>query len=356
MLLTPTDIAFGLLLVGLLVALAVADFRSLILPDWLTALVAANGLAASALGGEPPLADALAAATLGGGLLWGLAIAYRRLRGLDGLGFGDVKLVAAGGVWTGLEGLPWLLVCACAGALLYATARAARGVPLGRTDRLPFGRRIDGRSSGLWRHERRRPREAQHAPRAIVPLEHDFPGADLHEPPAAQDIARPKSRRRAAAPADDREVAIDVAAHDAEQAHVAEIVRRVRRCGCGGRRDRPAVWREQRAVSQSGELLERDAPEWNHGAIGRLRDSHQANQHEGNGREHFHRLVSHPARSRISSRNIATSFFPLLSSARGWSDSRSMKIRGRAVSRAESSPGRFAWVSTPSKETRNVSG
>ena len=130
MMLTPMDIAFGLLLVGLLVALAVADFRGLILPDWLTALVAASGLAASALGG--------------------VAIAYRRLRGLDGLGFGDVKLVAAGGVWTGLEGLPWLLVCACAGALLYAAARAARGIPLGRTDRLPFGPFLAGGIVAGW--------------------------------------------------------------------------------------------------------------------------------------------------------------------------------------------------------------
>ena len=139
MLLTPTDLGFGLLLASLLVALAAADIRGLILPDWLTALVAASGLAASVIGGEPPLTEALAAGALGGGLLWGVALAYRRLRGLEGLGFGDVKLVAAGGLWTGLEGLPWLLVSACAGALLYAVARAALGVPLGRTDRLPFG-------------------------------------------------------------------------------------------------------------------------------------------------------------------------------------------------------------------------
>jgi HAE1 family hydrophobic/amphiphilic exporter-1 len=39
-------------------------------------------------------------------------VLYRRLRGHDGLGFGDVKFVAAGTLWIGADGIPGLLLIA----------------------------------------------------------------------------------------------------------------------------------------------------------------------------------------------------------------------------------------------------
>ena len=47
------------------------------------------------------LAASLLGAVIGGGLLWGVAEAYLRLRGIEGMGFGDVKMMAMVGAFLG---------------------------------------------------------------------------------------------------------------------------------------------------------------------------------------------------------------------------------------------------------------
>jgi leader peptidase (prepilin peptidase)/N-methyltransferase len=136
-----------------LLALALIDLEKGLLPDVLTLPLAVGGLglaAAPAPAGEGPAAAALhAVAALGGYLVFAaLAALYRRLRGREGLGLGDAKLLAAGGAWLGPAGLAGIVLVAAAGALL-AAAVAARlaGAPLERHARLPFGPFL---GLGIW--------------------------------------------------------------------------------------------------------------------------------------------------------------------------------------------------------------
>lgn len=120
-----------------LLALAAIDLSHWTLPDVLTLPLLAAGLLAAAALDPATLADHAAAAALGGGGLALLAFAYRRLRGRDGLGDGDVKLLAAGGAWDGLAALPTILVLAALAGLLLAVLR--HGWRLERTTAVPFG-------------------------------------------------------------------------------------------------------------------------------------------------------------------------------------------------------------------------
>ncbi|MBS0561861.1 MAG: prepilin peptidase, partial [Proteobacteria bacterium] len=115
------------------------DWEHLLLPDALTLPLALGGLAATWALEPEALTDHAAAAALGYGALRLLGAAYRRLRGRDGLGQGDAKLVCAAGAWVGLAGLPWAITGAGALGLLMAAALRLRGTEIGTATRLPFG-------------------------------------------------------------------------------------------------------------------------------------------------------------------------------------------------------------------------
>lgn len=117
----PTDTTGAGLAVVLGAALLLAVFVDLyiqILPDTIVWFLAALGAAASVFGYgiEPHIA--LLGALAGGCSLWVLATGFRLLRGYEGLGQGDVKLVSMAGLWLGWEALPWLLMIASASAIL----------------------------------------------------------------------------------------------------------------------------------------------------------------------------------------------------------------------------------------------
>lgn len=127
----------------LLIALAVIDLESGLLPDRLVL----PGIAAGLLAACPPLGasaagslpDALAGAAAGYGALAGLGFAYRRLRGIDGLGGGDATCAAMLGAWLGLAKLFVALVLAFGLGLLAVALLALAGRPVGRRTSLPFG-------------------------------------------------------------------------------------------------------------------------------------------------------------------------------------------------------------------------
>ncbi|NNU17117.1 prepilin peptidase [Parvularcula sp. ZS-1/3] len=122
---TPEALFAGVLLFFLL-TLAVIDSETGFLPDALTLPLIIIGLGVSALGYGPPLLHAVLGAVIGGGALWLLAFGFRKLRGKEGLGGGDVKLVAAGGAWCGASALPFILLAASLAGLLFVLATRFR--------------------------------------------------------------------------------------------------------------------------------------------------------------------------------------------------------------------------------------
>jgi leader peptidase (prepilin peptidase)/N-methyltransferase len=55
---------------------------------------------------------------IGYALIAGLGWAWRTIRGYEGIGLGDAKLLAAGGAWVGIMGLPSILLIASGTGLL----------------------------------------------------------------------------------------------------------------------------------------------------------------------------------------------------------------------------------------------
>lgn len=120
-----------------LIVLFAIDLEHQLLPDIITIPGLVLGVVASTLL-PPGLRDALLGAVLGGGMLWAVSEGYYRWRGIEGLGFGDVKMLAMVGAFLGWKGtLLTLLLGSFSGALLggalIASGRGTMGL------KLPFG-------------------------------------------------------------------------------------------------------------------------------------------------------------------------------------------------------------------------
>lgn len=139
------DGIFGAGLFALAVAIAFIDARSLLIPDWLNVAVLLLGGARIWIQAEPAfraaaLADGLARAVVLGGVFYLVRLAYRRWRGGEGLGLGDVKLAAAGGPWLAWTMLPAAIEIAALSALaVYYVGPRLTGRPARWNERLPFG-------------------------------------------------------------------------------------------------------------------------------------------------------------------------------------------------------------------------
>jgi leader peptidase (prepilin peptidase)/N-methyltransferase len=144
---------------ALLVVLTITDLRERILPDVVNLFGFSTGLVFSVFSNStdgtalwiahrlfdfpPPqpvlsFADAVLGAMAGSGLLWVVAEGYFRLRGREGMGLGDVKMMAALGVFLGLKRT---LMTVLAGSLLGSVIGIVL-IVVSKKDRnyeLPFG-------------------------------------------------------------------------------------------------------------------------------------------------------------------------------------------------------------------------
>jgi prepilin signal peptidase PulO-like enzyme (type II secretory pathway) len=111
----------------ILLALAAIDLRTGYLPDPLQMALAGAGLIVLAVGSPIGLSwqMALAGAALNGGIFWGLRWLVTRLKGREAMGLGDVKLVAAGGLWVGPLALPYIMA---AGGILTLVGALVTGL------------------------------------------------------------------------------------------------------------------------------------------------------------------------------------------------------------------------------------
>jgi leader peptidase (prepilin peptidase)/N-methyltransferase len=139
-----TDGLFGAFLSLLMFAIAIIDSRRYIIPNELTAAAFALALLrAGMVGPEADLSEVIWAALRAAAItvpFLALMIAYRRWRGRDGLGLGDVKLAAVAGAWLGWVTIFAVIELATLAALgAYFVNAYLRKRPLKATAFLPFG-------------------------------------------------------------------------------------------------------------------------------------------------------------------------------------------------------------------------
>jgi leader peptidase (prepilin peptidase)/N-methyltransferase len=124
--------------VAALLALAVIDWDTTVLPDALTLPLLWAALVAAALGWTLPLSQAVWGAVAGYLSLWSVYWLFKLATGKEGMGYGDFKLLAALGAWLGWQAiLPIVLMASVLGALvglgmkLTGALREGRFVPFG---------------------------------------------------------------------------------------------------------------------------------------------------------------------------------------------------------------------------------
>jgi leader peptidase (prepilin peptidase)/N-methyltransferase len=137
--LTPPGplLASRLLLVSILIALFGIDLEHQILPNVITLPGIVIGLLFSLIA-PPGIRDAVIGALVGAGILYGIAAAYYLWRREEGMGMGDVKMLAMLGAFLGWKAvLVTLVLASFSGALIgMAMMAVQRG---GMKYALPFG-------------------------------------------------------------------------------------------------------------------------------------------------------------------------------------------------------------------------
>ncbi len=102
-----------------LVVVTFIDLDHRIIPDLLSLPGVAAGIVVSFLPGTIFWLDSLIGAVAGGGILFLVAVGYERMTGREGMGGGDIKLLAMIGAWMGWKQLPMvLLISSFSGALI----------------------------------------------------------------------------------------------------------------------------------------------------------------------------------------------------------------------------------------------
>jgi leader peptidase (prepilin peptidase)/N-methyltransferase len=135
--------AAAMLFVWLMIAATGIDFDTQLLPDSITLPLLWLGLLVNLIGGPVDLRSAVIGAIAGYLFLWSVYWMFRLVTGKEGMGYGDFKLLAAIGAWTGWQMLPLVV-------LLSSAIGAVVGISLivfhkhGREVPIPFGPYLAG--------------------------------------------------------------------------------------------------------------------------------------------------------------------------------------------------------------------
>jgi leader peptidase (prepilin peptidase)/N-methyltransferase len=132
-----------------LIVIVVIDLEFRIIPDrfslgnWVIAIVAAVAW------GQPSWQDSLMGGAFGFGSFWLMATVYEKMKGIEGLGFGDVKMMGWLGSWLGLLGVPFVILSASVTGLgvgILAMRRSGDGFQTA----IPFGPFLAAGAYAAW--------------------------------------------------------------------------------------------------------------------------------------------------------------------------------------------------------------
>ncbi|TDA47882.1 prepilin peptidase [Burkholderia pyrrocinia] len=115
--------AFGL--IAALIAGSLIDIRHRLLPDVITLPLLWAGLLVNLGHLFVPLESAVLGAVAGYLSLWSLNWIFRMIRKIDGMGYGDFKLLAALGAWLGWEAIPLIIAISSLAASVIGIVLAA---------------------------------------------------------------------------------------------------------------------------------------------------------------------------------------------------------------------------------------
>ena len=128
--------AFGLC--AALLAMSAIDIDTHLLPDSMTLPLLWAGLIVNFNSMFASLHDAVLGAIFGYMVLWVVHWLFRLVRGVEGMGYGDFKLLAALGAWLGWAALPQIVLIAAVTGAVVGLAATWRG-RMRFEEPLPFG-------------------------------------------------------------------------------------------------------------------------------------------------------------------------------------------------------------------------
>ncbi|MFH0784800.1 MAG: prepilin peptidase [Pseudomonadota bacterium] len=114
------------------------DIRLQIIPDTISLPGIVLGFLFSLVSDTVTWQSSLIGLLAGGGVLYAVALTYALLRKIDGMGGGDIKLLAMIGAWLGWQALPFVIFMSSATGAIIGIIAMRRQNKGGQT-RIPFG-------------------------------------------------------------------------------------------------------------------------------------------------------------------------------------------------------------------------
>lgn len=121
-----------------LLVIIVIDIHHQIIPDVISLPGIATGLLFSFFSTTLTWQSSLIGIAVGGGILYAIALAYFLIRKIDGMGGGDIKLLAMIGAWLGWQSLPFVIFASSLSGTVVGLIAMGYQKKGGRT-RIPFG-------------------------------------------------------------------------------------------------------------------------------------------------------------------------------------------------------------------------
>lgn len=144
------DFGFGLFLLAILIWISVIDLREYRIPNELNLVLFSLGFAWQLLTSY----ENIGVFVLNSGLLFTVFFCvryfYKRLKNIEGMGLGDVKMAGAAGIWFSPLGLPIFLFTASATGLVFTLLTMG----IKRDVKIPFGPFLAAALFVTWLYER----------------------------------------------------------------------------------------------------------------------------------------------------------------------------------------------------------